>query len=58
MIIRYSRLGYRRSGKVYKEWKETKSVTLDNLEQAYKEDTDSVVMFLEENKYKPDNQNN
>lgn len=33
------------------------SDTLDNLEQAYKEDTDSVVMFLERKEYKPDNQN-
>lgn len=33
------------------------SDTLDNLEQAYKEDTDSVVMFLERKGYKPDNQN-
>lgn len=33
------------------------SDTLDNLEQAYKEDTDSVVMFLERKEYKPDSQN-
>lgn len=33
------------------------SDTLDNLEQAYKEDTDSVVMFLDRKGYRPDNQN-
>ena len=33
------------------------SNTLDNLEQAYREDTDSVVMFLERKGYIPDNQN-
>lgn len=33
------------------------SVTLDDLEQAYKEDTDNVVMFLERKGYKPDKQN-
>ena len=33
------------------------SDTLDRLEQAYKEDTDSVVMFLERRGYMPDNQN-
>ena len=33
------------------------SDTLDNLDQAYKEDTDSVVMFLGKKGYKPDNKN-
>lgn len=33
------------------------SDTLENLEQAYKEDTDSVVMFLKRKEYRPDNQN-
>lgn len=33
------------------------SDTLDNLEQAYKEDIDSVVMFLERKGYMPDSRN-